>query len=159
MLYLLIFFSFLIHGVTFIIIRQLKIKQDNMEQIEINVNQQVKNMEDTLAIYLVEIREENERFMKQIERVDLSEQPKQVKNSDKENSSSEDPQSKNRKQQQVKEYQPISTIDSVEDVVESSSTASVLHMQEKGYTVDEIAKKLNKGKTEIELLLKFQQKK
>ncbi|WP_396652991.1 DUF6115 domain-containing protein [Metabacillus arenae] len=36
-----------------------------------------------------------------------------------------------------------------------SLTKQTIHLYEKGYSVEEIAKKLNKGKTEIELIIKF----
>ncbi|SHN16506.1 DUF6115 domain-containing protein [Gracilibacillus kekensis] len=159
MLYLLLLISFIIHVITFIIIKQLKMKQDNLETIEDNVSQQVKNMEDTLAIYLVELKEENEHFMKQIERVDLSAQATESKKQMNEDTPIESKTFDKESTQQTKEYQPISPVENVEDVVENSTTASILHLNAEGFTVEEIAKKLNKGKTEVELLLKFQQKK
>ncbi|WP_058307788.1 DUF6115 domain-containing protein [Gracilibacillus massiliensis] len=157
MLYLLLLISFMIHVITFIIIRQLKQRQDNIETIEDNVNLQVKNLEDTLAIYLIELKEENEHFMKQIERVDVPIQMTESKHPVNEEIAIKSETMKE-KGQEVKEYQPISPVESQEDVVENSTTASILHLDAKGYTIDEIAKKLNKGKTEVELLLKFQQK-
>lgn len=44
------------------------------------------------------------------------------------------------------------------DPKERSLLEEVLHLQEQGLTYEEIAKKLHKGQTEIELLLKFRQK-
>ncbi len=62
------------------------------------------------------------------------------------------------KDNEYEDYQPIT--DGIQkDTVEQSLTAQILHLSQKGMTSDEIAKKLDKGKTEIELLLKFQQKK
>lgn len=43
------------------------------------------------------------------------------------------------------------------DPKERSLLEEVLHLQEQGLTYEEIAKKLHKGQTEIELLLKFRQ--
>ncbi len=45
----------------------------------------------------------------------------------------------------------------VSDPKERSLLEEVLHLQEQGLTYEEIAKKLHKGQTEIELLLKFRQ--
>lgn len=42
-----------------------------------------------------------------------------------------------------------------EEVYAQSLTAQVLLLQKQGYSLDKIAKQLNKGKTELELLLKF----
>lgn len=157
MVYILLLSSFIIHIVTFVIIRQLKLKQDTLVTVEENVNQQVKNIEDTLAVYLVELKQENENFMKQVEKFH---EPKHKV----ENKSEKQQVSKQRVEMvntysDTTGYQPISDVEQVEDVVEHSITASVLHLYEKGYTVEEIAKQLDKGKTEIALLLKFQQKK
>ncbi|MFD2657175.1 DUF6115 domain-containing protein [Gracilibacillus thailandensis] len=156
MLYILLLFSFIIHIVTFVIIRQLKLKQDTLVGVEDNVNQQVKNIEDTLAVYLVELKEENEKFVQQVEKFNRN-------NSDNNNQKQPEVRKSVKEvhtpKQSTKEYQAIAHVEQVEDVVERSTTASVLHLHEKGYTVDEIAKELDKGKTEVELLLKFQQKK
>ncbi|WP_163579897.1 DUF6115 domain-containing protein [Gracilibacillus saliphilus] len=156
MLYILLLFSFIIHIVTFIIIRQLKLKQDTLAGVEDNVNQQVKNIEDTLAVYLVELKEENEKFVQQVEKFNSNNSDN---NNQKQHEVRKSVKEVNTPKQSTKEYQPISHVEQVEDVVERSTTASVLHLHEKGYTVDEIAKELDKGKTEVELLLKFQQKK
>ncbi|GAE91597.1 hypothetical protein JCM21714_550 [Gracilibacillus boraciitolerans JCM 21714] len=158
MLYILLFISFMIHVITFIIIRQLKNRQDELTTVEDNVNQQVRNVEDTLAIYLVELKEENDRFMQQFERIDSTEaNNEETDNHKKEYTKSVSPPLQ--QPQQEPEYQPISTIGMEKDTVENSTTATILHLHDKGYTIDEIAKKLDKGKTEVELLLKFQQKK
>lgn len=44
-----------------------------------------------------------------------------------------------------------------EEVYTQTLTAQALLLKEQGMSMDEIAKKLNKGKTELELLLKFRQ--
>ncbi|MCI1857915.1 MAG: hypothetical protein LKI80_07085 [Sporolactobacillus sp.] len=43
----------------------------------------------------------------------------------------------------------------IKDRLEESDTVKAMKLKQQGYTVTEIAKKLNKGKNEIELLLKF----
>ncbi|AGT31563.1 hypothetical protein M493_06335 [Geobacillus genomosp. 3] len=53
-------------------------------------------------------------------------------------------------------------IESIEDVLDLSSSVSTAdvarHLYDEGATVEEIAKKLQRGKTEVELLLKFDRK-
>lgn len=44
-----------------------------------------------------------------------------------------------------------------EEIYAQSLTAQVLLLKEQGFSLDEIARKLNKGKTELELLLRFRQ--
>ncbi len=157
MLNILLLLSFIIHIVTFVIIRQLKLKQDALVTVEDNVRQQVKNIEDTLAVYLVELKEENKNFVNQVEKFN-NVKPENNRNKQ-EHQQIRQPITDFDTPKNTTEYQPISPVEEVEDVVESSTTASVLHLHEKGFTVDEIAKKMDKGKTEVELLLKFQQKK
>ena len=48
--------------------------------------------------------------------------------------------------------------ESKEEVIQSSPIDQVLQMTNQGMTIEEIARKMDKGKTEIELLLKFRQK-
>ncbi|RYL95318.1 hypothetical protein EWI07_02090 [Sporolactobacillus sp. THM7-4] len=49
-------------------------------------------------------------------------------------------------------------IEEMHDTVEESLYVQAVKLQKKGYTVTEIARQLNRGKGEIELLLKFQGK-
>ncbi|MFC4404552.1 DUF6115 domain-containing protein [Gracilibacillus xinjiangensis] len=164
MIYLLLLFSFIIHIVTLIIIRQMKINQQNLLDIEDNVNEQINKLEDTLALYLVEMREENDNFTKEL----FSMQNKQKRNeqvsdgtkdnknqSDNiENASSTDTHIK---KNDYPDFEPLTQIDK-KDIVEQSETGQILHLYNNGYSIEEIAKRMDKGKTEIELLLKFQQK-
>jgi hypothetical protein len=61
----------------------------------------------------------------------------------------------------------LSKLNEIEDIVEISQPVQkkdlpfeiqAINLYENGHTVEQIAKKLSKGKTEIELLLKFRQK-
>ncbi|SDH93394.1 DUF6115 domain-containing protein [Alteribacillus bidgolensis] len=54
-------------------------------------------------------------------------------------------------------YSPL-TEQKTEDTLEQSSQAQVLSLASQGYKQDEIAKKLNMGKGEVDLLLKFYHK-
>ncbi|SER07103.1 hypothetical protein SAMN04487944_101127 [Gracilibacillus ureilyticus] len=159
MVNLLLLFSFIIHVVTLIIIRQMKIKQKSMEDIEANVYEQIDKMENTLALYLVEMREENEHFTKEL--LAIQEKREQYNNQ----APSDENLNKNAfkeektitKENNYAKFTPLTNVEQ-EDVMEQSDTAKILHLSKNGYTTDEIARKLDKGKTEIELLLKFQQK-
>ncbi|GAB2563325.1 hypothetical protein [Gracilibacillus alcaliphilus] len=164
MVYILLLISFLIHVATFIIIRQFKLKLDTYGDMEQDIKEQAKAIEDTLAVYLIDIRQENNELLQRLENArhiqTETEQPV--------NNVAEDPQPATEapvEQEPVADlplsppdFQPITVDDKVEDKVEQSLAAKALHLQAKGYTVEEIAKQLNKGTTEIELLLKFQQK-
>lgn len=49
-------------------------------------------------------------------------------------------------------------VDGIQDTLEESPLVQALKLEKKGYTVIEIAKKMNRGQSEIELLLKFKGK-
>ncbi|MDI4662704.1 hypothetical protein MKZ40_17040, partial [Cobetia sp. BMC6] len=104
-----------------------------------------------MTTYLMQFKEENERFVKQI-------------------TSSAVRQKKRETPPSLREEQPSLPIDDVVDRIELSTTtpkgeqsldslvSEALKLQQQGKTIDEIAKILKRGKTEMELLLKFHQK-
>jgi len=60
-----------------------------------------------------------------------------------------------------KEMQPIEDFQpaAFQDEVETSLEAQILQLHTNGETIDDIAKKLNCGKTEAEIIIKMHQKK
>ncbi|WP_066193799.1 MULTISPECIES: hypothetical protein [Gracilibacillus] len=159
MIYFLLLISFLIHLVTFIIIKQWKKKVDAVEEAELRMKEQSRSLEDTLALYLVEIKEENAALIERLEAEQSSSRTKEpiVTNAE-QPPHQETEQPDEAVETLTADYQPITEVDQVEDKLEQSLIAQALHLQDKGYTIEGIAKKLNKGKTEIELLLKFNHK-
>ncbi len=164
--YLLIAISFIIHLLTFILIKVLYGKLTKVDQVETSVNQQQKQLEDTLAVYLLEIQEENKALIQTIEKLEKSNNLEKRNNNDdvpvpspKKNT----PLEKEKAPSEAEENRspiyspPISNLK--EEKVESSREAQIYHLHDLGYSIDEIAKKLNTGKTEVALILKFHQKK
>lgn len=139
--------SLLLHFVTFfiliVIIKKIRTAFD-YQQFEA----QKRELEDLLAYYSVELKEENERFLKEIlERTNL----KKKENDQQEQSETllieENPTSE--KEAIIQEEQTAETY------AQPSLETKALQLYEQGYDIEEIAKKLNKGHGEIELLLKF----
>lgn len=157
MAYLLLI-SFIIHGITLVIIRQFKIKLDQPAITKQTLDQQQKEIEELLAVYLLEIREENDKMIKLI---DQQAKQKPQPNAKQEKVVSQTPRNpviKSSKQEvKYQEYQPFMPAEE-ETVVEQSFAAQVLSLFERGDSIETIAKKLNRGKTEVELLIKFHQK-
>lgn len=157
MAYLLLI-SFIIHGITLVIIRQFKIKLDQPAITKQTLDQQQKEIEELLAVYLLEIREENDKMIKLI---DQQAKQKPQPNAKQEKVVSQTPRNpviKSSKQEvKYQEYQPFMPVEE-ETVVEPSFAAQVLSLSERGDSIETIAKKLNRGKTEVELLIKFHQK-
>ncbi|WP_440895334.1 DUF6115 domain-containing protein [Amphibacillus sp. Q70] len=153
MYYILLLISFLIHILTFVMIRQLKVKLDQPNENKKVLAQQQKQIEELLAVYLLEIREENEKLL---DLINKGQQSASQKDSKSEAPLTQNESELNATTEKYQDYQPI--VPDEEDIVEQSFAAQVLSLAEQGYTAETIAKKLNCGKTEVELLLKFQQK-
>ncbi|ENH98210.1 hypothetical protein J416_00654 [Gracilibacillus halophilus YIM-C55.5] len=165
---LLLLFSFLLHGLTFVLFRQWKSKQTKLEELEKNVQDQVKSMEELLSFHLMELKEENHDFMKQLQNQQMtsvdthaeeasSPETAIEKEKSKETTTPEIDVTTNTAPQYTDSKHLIQTDGEHEDTVEASETAQVLHYYGKGLSADDIARKLHMGKTEVELLLKFHQ--
>lgn len=151
----LLLISFSIHVVLSIVVWKL------VKEINVMKNNQPENITDVFEGYLKEIKEEN-RKLKNLSIANKSnqdgmeEQTKTVIN-DKQRTvvSSNIEPSKNPEMTQVNEQMGTQ---SDEHDISLSFEAKVLHLYSQGLTIEEIAKKLNSGKTEITLIVKFHDK-
>lgn len=156
--------SFLLHALSLFIIILLYLQLSKVKEVERRQSQLIEEMEQTVSAYLLEWREENERFLQALsekmnrrgEGENVAKRPASVP--------------KPAKKEEKKEWTPpLASIEQMKDQVEirtdkqpklelpSSLEERAIALKKEGKTVDEIAKLLNKGKTEIELLLKFRQ--
>ncbi len=158
--------SLLLHGVTFLWILTLMQRLQQPDASKAEIEQMKNEMEDLLISYTAEMKEENERLLRQLElrnRVDKGSErvPSQEQQSMEAEARVERVKVKQGKQEQAKqeryeEYTPPFIDELKEDIYyEQSDTAKVLALAEQGLSVEQIAKKLNIGKGEVELLLKF----
>ncbi|MGG6432029.1 DUF6115 domain-containing protein [Anoxybacillus sp. D401a] len=143
--------SFVLHGVSLFLIILLSLKWAKIKETEREQAELIREMETMMTTYLMQFKEENERFVKQM-------------------TSSAVRQKKKEASPPFREEQVRLPVEDVVDRVELSTTApkeepsleslisEALKLQQQGKTMDEIAKALKRGKTEIELLLKFHQK-
>lgn len=153
---LLILFSLLLHGVAFLIIRYQSVKMSQVQKKAELLRNQSNEMEELLSTYLYEIKEENNRFLAMMKQDQPLPAIKSVKPTNsvlyaykkgasewngKINSSSSHP---------IKEK--------VEKASENSLFVQVLDLYNSGVSAESIAKKLNIGKTEVALMLKFHHK-
>ncbi|MBB5323646.1 hypothetical protein HNQ34_000738 [Anoxybacillus tepidamans] len=152
--------SFALHALSLFIIILLYLQLSRIKEVEKRQSQFIKEMEQTVSAYLVEWKEENERFLNVL--------------SKKMNRRNDDGEAKRPSEMRPQKGEWTLSLDHVEkmkDKVEistvyakkneqpsaSSLVEQVLQLQKEGKTIEEIAKLLKKGKTEIELLLKFRQ--
>lgn len=145
------FASFVLHGISLFLIILLSLKWVKIKETEREQAELIREMETMMTTYLMQFKEENERFVKQI-------------------TSSAVRQKKRETPPSLREEQPSLPIDDVVDRIELSTTtpkgeqsldslvSEALKLQQQGKTIEEIAKTLKRGKTEMELLLKFHQK-
>jgi hypothetical protein len=150
------------------------IRYSQLSELEKKQEKMMKEFETVITSFLLEMKEENELFLQKLQK-----QGEQKSKMEKLNQPS-------RSSTLEKEIRPPQ-IEQVKDVIEISGSkmfvserskpekgekigtneppdpmetllAQVQILQNEGLSIEEIAKKLNKGKTEIELLLKFRQK-
>ncbi|WP_027408712.1 hypothetical protein [Anoxybacteroides tepidamans] len=157
--------SFVLHALSLFIIILLYLQLSKVKEVERRQSQLSQEMEQTISAYLLEWKEENERFLQALsKKMDNGSEKKDVDRS---------PSIKNRseKRNETEWLPPMESIEQMKDEVEiraAKQTKSVstppppmsleeqaIALQKEGKTIEEIAKLLNKGKTEIELLLKF----
>ncbi|MFE7061873.1 hypothetical protein ACFVAD_06955 [Sutcliffiella sp. NPDC057660] len=157
-LFLVINFAISLLAIFLVII--LYIKFSNVQQLEQDYHKLLKEAEETIGSYVYELKEENEAFLAK-----LPERNKVVKE-----------QSGNSTERLIDEKEPEITQDDINALLggrvpsdskgknekkiafeELSTYEQVAILLEEGHSMEEIAKKLDKGKTEIELLWKIRQ--
>lgn len=163
--------------ISFYLIILLNAKIAKFKDLEVRQEQLIREMDDAISVYLIEMREENDRLIKELSKVNQEEPSSKNSNFELkeslERSNSIDIISTPSKDVLVqpktilpniakKAYQQQKNIDSThqketikQDTIADTFENKVLELYKIGKTIEEIAKETNKGKTEIELLLKF----
>ncbi|WP_419961651.1 DUF6115 domain-containing protein [Psychrobacillus sp. BM2] len=147
---------FLLQVISFYFIALLNAKISRFNNMEQKQQQVLNDMEDSFSAYIAEIRDENNRLLKELQNTDA---PKTTnleileKPSIKEASTFEAPISFVSKQIAASSY--LKTAQTTTKKVPKTVKEKVLFHYEQGKTTDEIAKMLQIGKTEVELFLKF----
>lgn len=166
--------SFLFNALSIFAIILLYLRQNRFARAEQNVNKMVKEIEDIFSVYLMELKEENDAFIKKMKAGRM----KEAGPAEKAGPETEQPAPEAKKPPETGETagpkpdvlirtsanrayrnaaRQISGEQSEGQLQEEKNLLQKVNdLQQNGYTVDEIAQKLNKGRTEIELLLKFQ---
>ncbi|GMN98516.1 hypothetical protein [Parageobacillus thermoglucosidasius] len=157
MIALLLVISFVLHAVSLFIIILLYLQLSKVKETEKRQQQMAEEMEQTFSAYLLEWKEENERFLKKLSDMASNRSQEEVKNHP------SVVQATSANEEELPDYFP--NVDDVKDIVDIRQQAApplladeAWKLYEQGKTIEEIAKMLKKGKTEIELLLKFRQK-
>ncbi|MGV3465857.1 MAG: hypothetical protein ACO1OT_11250 [Heyndrickxia sp.] len=170
-----LFISIIINVVSIFGIIILYMRQNRLLQVDQDQKKVLKDMEEMFSSYLLEMRDENEAFIKKVqghnhqsslhEIVDQGDLEKETLSKSDELSVEEQPFTAVMRNHAAKKYKTMmsKTDKSVDENKRNDFSTLPLEKQaflleKKGLTIEQIAQKLHKGKTEIELLLKFRQK-
>lgn len=158
----LVIFSLMLHGITFMfliyIYRQTQVSSADERQLQ----KTIREMEDLFQSYLLELKDENEKLIKLLN--DKKQKNKrsfeEINNISAETSiqekSEKHPHERTEENKDESRYDPEKLITENPVQYEQPSYQSMaLQLYHQGYSIEEIAQKLNKGKTEIELIVKF----
>ncbi|UTI40578.1 hypothetical protein [Niallia sp. RD1] len=179
----LLFLSITLNLIAILCIVILYVRQNRFADLEKDQKKTLEEMEEVIATFISEIKEENEQFLDK-----LYSHPKESSHEREEEKSKDESASPYFKPKELKVnkamlnvYQKtvptIETTSKKEDRLEKEDVNELLNlilpsekepkkksileiaksMQAEGKSIEEIAKSLNKGKTEMELLLKFRQ--
>ena len=145
MVSLLLIISFLIHIILLLAVYYL------YTQLQLIKNNKDENLQELLTNFIHEIRAENEQLKLQLDETKRNEKkhinapplPKHLKPLLEKQEEEE-----NRKKSK-------SSLSIKKDRLETSLEVQIAQLSKQGLSIEEIAKKLNKGKTEVELILKL----
>lgn len=149
-------FALILLAIFFIIL--LFIKLSKVQQLEQEYRTLIQEAEDTITSYVLELKEENSTFLQKLSYQKPSESrvDKQECIDTREEDLTEGDLRDLLTQEKVREDE-MGTLVEEKPFEEWNYKDQVKHLCEQGLSSTEIAKKLNKGKTEIELLMKFRQ--
>lgn len=163
---IIIIILFLLQIVSFYIIALLYMKMGKLNDVEKKQRKLMDEMEESIAAYLTELKDENDRFLQQFSMEQKKDHSSQQSNIGKavdivshtEQVLFEQPKIPVRKA--IHTYQKNSgtlttKVNSKEETETASIRTKVSQLAAEGYSIEEIAKQVGVGKTEIELMLKF----
>lgn len=153
--------------ISFFLIILLNMKVSKFKDIEARQAQVIREMDDAIGMYLMDMKEENDRLIRELSQIEPMELRSTFIKEQKVNTERVMPPKTivpislaanvyNKQKPLMAEVQPI---EKVEDTVVEKQLApfeqQVLQLHAQGLSIKDIAKQTQKGKTEIELLIKF----
>ncbi|TXC91932.1 hypothetical protein FS935_05990 [Metabacillus litoralis] len=159
-------------------------KYSTMKSLTDNQRKILEDTENSMTSFLIEMKDENDRLIEQLTNnsslIPQEVAPKDNKNAKVNNIAAKassydiDKMKKSKKEENENENEDeglpkhLSQIDEVKDTIEISESTlaeietlpfeiEAINLYENGYSIEQIARKFNKGKTEVELILKFRQ--
>ncbi|KIL73596.1 hypothetical protein [Pseudobacillus badius] len=175
---LFIFISFILNAVALFAIILLFMRQNRLHEIKKEQEKLVADMEEMMTAYLAEMKEENEKFIKEFSSSSPAEhsaaagQASSAVTPGKSAPPDRAPEGAGAiaapSMQRIRAAQVYRTANKTADerekisaeeqevpAAEQALADEIVLLKDQGLSVEEIARKLNKGKTEVELALKF----
>ncbi|WP_214777126.1 hypothetical protein [Bacillus sp. ISL-45] len=175
----------MLNGAAIFAIILLYLRQNRLAEAEKKQGKIIKEIEEVFSAYLFELKEENDKFLELMTATNIQKQSggkkaAPIEATEEKPDTGADEASKETHQRLGKgisyhaarkayqqNHEPVPTVSNdkiymefPEDHSESKQLSfvdQVVNMKKQGLTIEEIARDLDKGKTEIELLLKFRQ--
>ncbi|WP_234987378.1 hypothetical protein [Halolactibacillus halophilus] len=153
------------HIVTFIVLRHYYLKQQAYHKEQQKFQEEKKELEQLLMSYLIEMKEENDRLLQVVQ--SNTQRPSAPKAKEQpastsfyqENKQTETINASKTVTKEEPEYRPL--VDAIEDepvAYKKSYQAEIIDRYARGETPEMIAKAMDRGKTEVELIIKFHKK-
>ncbi len=154
--------SFTLHGVLLYAVVILYMRLAAVKETEKQQKKILEETENTLAAFLLELKEENEKLIENTASPS-SQMKEETQKSDLRPAEKESEQEAVQEEENFLEHIEglISEVERQEENVNSNTQSfedKVMELYEQGYSANQIAQKLKSGKTEIELFLKFRSK-
>ncbi|MGG4488956.1 DUF6115 domain-containing protein [Metabacillus idriensis] len=152
----LLIISMILHAAGFYFIALLYLKYQSVKQSEEKQAAILEEAEQSLAAYMIEFKEENEKLIagiKMAKQTDIN----IGRNSSHPHKPVTEPEEPEFPVVRIAHEDQLELSDPIEKVQPESEEKKIISLFQQGLSSEEIAKKLNKGKTEVELLLKFRQ--
>jgi len=149
-------FLFILQLVSFFLIAILNARLSKLQDVERKQQVLMKEMDDAVSAYLVEIKDENNRLLEELSRKSVSFEGIEVQSQ----RTQDEVHFSNRptisKTKVANLYKQTLKTDETERTLKPLSIKEQVHqLYSDGNSIEQIAKTLEKGKTEIELMLKF----
>ncbi|MEC1581999.1 swarming motility protein SwrB [Bacillus subtilis] len=154
--------SFTLHGVLLYAVIILYTRLAAVKETEKQQKQILEETENTLAAFLLELKEENEKLIEN-KASSASQSDEESKKPGHQHSETYQERDPVQEAENLPEHIEglITEVDRREEIVNSevqSFEDQVIELYEQGYSASQIAQKMKSGKTEIELFLKFRSK-
>ncbi|GKV55564.1 swarming motility protein SwrB [Sporosarcina sp. NCCP-2222] len=154
---------FILQLITFYFIALLYMRMAKFDKLETKQQKLMSEMDDAIAAYLTELKDENDRLIRLLEkRLDDEVEPAEKDSQKEKLHMAPAPSEKGQNQKPVipvqvalQSYKSFSKPSVADNQEEEDDRSRALKLQKNGWSVEEIARELGKGKTEIELILKF----